>query len=251
MGMAAPLCAQDSKIPPLPAGPLLKRAPDYSTWTVTCQGHPLEASAPLKTGTTGEGSHKDKEPVTMFSTVIKTGSTILEQNVDAGGQRHQIWHASGIRVIPVPGSSNPMVCPDYGGGDIVSINFASSDFSGFDWLSQSTYTGIVKYQGNDCIVFNGTVSPLSVREQMEERGFIEQSRALGQSVPDALKVPAVACIDLQTRLPLYAQFGHEKRVYQYGAPPTAPLALPTELAGPVKAYVQKIARLSAPASRAY
>ena len=86
---------------------------------------------------------------------------------------------------------------------------------------------------------------------MEERAYIEQARALKQPVADALKVPAVAYIDLQARLPLLATFGKETRIYQYGAPPTAPLALPPELAGSLKAYEERIERLSAPATRAY
>ena len=251
MGMAVPLCAQDSKIPPLPPGPLLKRAPDYSTWTVTFEGHPLEDKEPSKTGATGESDPKDKRPVTKVSTVTKTGSTILEQNVEADGQRHQVWHVSGIRIVSVPGIPNPTVSPDYGGSDIVSINFASTDFAGLDWISPSTYAGIVKYQGSDCIVFKGTVSPLTALDQIREREAIEQSRAFGQSVPDALKVRAAAYIDVQTRLPLMVIFGEEKRIYQYGAAPTAPLALPQELTNLVSEYAQQIKRLSAPAVRAY
>jgi hypothetical protein len=248
LSSAAPLCGQD-KLPPLPPGPLLKRAPDYSTWTVTIQGRPEEGNEPSKTGATPEGRPTDKEPVTMLSTVVKTGSTILEQNVQADGRRHQIWHVSGIRIVS--GSSNPMISQDYGGGDIFSTNFASSDFAGFDWVAAGTYSGMAKYQGNDCLVFKGTVSPLSAKAQLDEQAFIEGARALGQSVPDALRVPAIACIDLETRLPLYAQFGQEKRIYRYGAPPTMPLALPPELTNFLKEYAQRIERLSAPVPRAY
>ena len=237
---------------PLPPGPLIKRAPDYAAWTVTFQGHPIEVKEPVKAAATGEEKPKDKqgkEPVTMLSSVVKTESTILEQNVDAAGQRHQVWHVSGIRIVA--GSSNPVVSPDYASADIFSINFASSDFAGFYWLSPSTYSGMLKYQGNDCLVFKGSVSPLSERGQIDEREDIEKAKAFGQQVSEAIKVPAVAYIDLATRLPVFAQFGQEKRFYQYGTPPAAPLTLPPELAGPVEAYVRKIQRLSAPAARAF
>ena len=250
MGFAAPLCAQDANIPPpLPPGPLIERAPDYSTWTITFQGHHLEGKEPLKTGTNDKSVSKDKEPVTMVSTVIKTGSTILEQNVDAEGRRHHIWHFSGLRIM-VASVSNPMVCPDYGGGDIFSTSFASSDFAGFDWLSPNTYWGMAKYQGYDCIVFKGTVSPLTVMAQKEERADIEQARALGHPMAVA-KVPAIAYVELKTRLPLFAQFGQEKRFYHYSSAPTSPLALPPKIADFVKAYAEQIQRLSAPASPAY
>lgn len=255
LGIAAPLWAQDSKLPPLPTGPLLKRAPSYSTWTIAFQGHPVEHADSSTKGATDtpaeEGRNKEKEPTTKVSTVTKTGSTILEQTVDASGQQNQVWHSSGVRIVPVPGSSNPMVCPDYGGGDIMSINFASSDFAGLDWLSQNTYSGMEKYQGVDCIVFKGSVSPLGVRDQIDERAYIEQAKALGQKAPEEAKVPAVAYIDLETRLPLYVQFGNEKRTYQYGPPPSTPLALPSELASAMEEYAKRIKRLSAPPTRAY
>jgi len=244
--------APQPSLPPLPPGPLIKRTPDYSTWTVTYKGQPIEEKAPVKPATTGESEPKDKEakePVTMLSSVVKTGSTILEQSVDAAGQRRQVWHVSGIRIVA--GSSNPMVCPDYGSDDIFSVNFASSDFAGLYWVSPATYVGIVKYQGNDCMVFKGSVSPLSERSQIDERENIERAKAFGQSVPEEVKVPAAAYIDLETRLPLFVQFGNEKRFYRYGDPPQAPLALPPELKNSLKAYSQHIQNLSAPASRPY
>jgi hypothetical protein len=210
----------------------------------------VERKEAVKATTTGEDKPKEaKEPVTMLSKVVKTGSTIVEQNVDAEGRRHQVWHVSGIRIVAA--TSNPLISPDYGGADIFSINFASTDFAGFYWLSPTTYAGIVKYLGNDCIVFKGSVSPLSEHAQADERAFIRDSRGMGQTVPDALSVPAVAYIDLATRLPVFAQFGNEKRIYQYGTPPTSPLTLPPELTGPVKEYVKQIERLSAPAARAF
>ena len=77
------------------------------------------------------------------------------------------------------GAAKPLVCPDYGGGDIYSINFAASDFAGLDWVSAKTYSGMAKYQGRDCIVFNSSVSPLEGWQQKLESADIEQARALG------------------------------------------------------------------------
>jgi len=243
--------APSPSVPPLPPGPLLKRAPDYSTWTVTFKGNVIEETAPSATATTGEGGKKEKEPVLSVSTVVKTGTTIVEQNVEANGQRHQIWHYSGARIVPAPGTSNPMIGSDFGGGDIFSINFASTDFAGLDWLSKKTYAGIVKYEGNDCIVFKGTVSPLSVRAKVDEQADIQLAKDFGQPHAAPVMVPAVACIDLATRLPVFVQFGQEKRTYQYGTPPTSPLTLPPDLAAPLQAYIKHMQILSAPAARAY
>src|SRR6187402_1900442 len=246
---AAPLWAQDPTLPPLPPGPLLKRTPDYSTWIVTVEA-PLNLNRPITAkGAAGEEGHE--KPVILKQAAVKTGTTILEQSIDAQGQRHEIWHVSGFRIVKLPGAPSPDVSPEYGGGDIYSINFAVSDFAGLDWISAKTYSGMAKYQGRDCIAFSTSLSPLNARAQEEESIAIEQARAFGQQVPDETKVPAAAYIDLETRLPLLVTYGHEKRIYQYGAPPQEPLAIPPELADPIKQYEGKIKKLSAPAPRAF
>lgn len=206
-----------------------------------------EGSAASKEGTTAH----EKPVIVAQSTIVKTGSTILEKNVDAQGNRQEIWHVKGLRVMKLSDNPHPLVCPDFWGGDIQSINFAVSDFAGLDWISATTYKGIKKYQGRDCILFNGQVSPLNAAQRKQESIEIESAKAWGRPVPEEVKVPAVAYIDLETRLPLLVTFGGEKQIYQYGAPPTSPLPLPAELAAPVKAYAQRMQRLSAPAASAF
>jgi len=242
--------ATSPNLPPLPPGPLLKRAPDYSTWTVTCQGHALERR-PVKSATSGEEKSKDKESVTIASTVVKTGSTILELNADTDGKRKEIWHVGGLMVMKQPDTAEPIVWPDSAQADIYSVNFANADFAGLDWISSTTYAGMAKYQGRDCIQFNGDVSPLNPKAREEEAIAIGQAIAFGLPVPPETKVAAVAFIDLETRLPLVVTFGNEKRIYQYGTPPTADLTLPPELANAVKEREKQLKRLSTGPTRAY
>ena len=241
-------------LPPLPPGPLLKRAPDYATWTVTCKGQPIESEELKKAVTTGEEKPKDKEdkePVTMASTVVKTGSTILELNTDTSGQRKEIWHVGGLMVMKRSDAAEPTVWPDSVQPDIYSANFADGDFAGLDWISPTTYTGMAKYQGRDCIQFSGEVSPLNPKAREEEAIAIREAITFGQPVPQEVKVAAVAYIDLETRLPLIATFGKEKRIYQYGTPPTADLTLPAELANAVKEREKQMKRLTSAPARAY
>ena len=243
-----------SALPPLPPGPLLKRAPDYATWTVTCQGHPAKGRAPAKSSTTGEEKPKDKEgkeAATIASTVVKTGSTILELNADTDGKRREIWHIGGLMVMKQPDAAEPTVWPDSAQADIYSVNFAAADFAGLDWISANTYTGMAKYQGRDCIQFTGEVSPLNPRAREEEAIAIGQAIAFGQPAPQETKVTAVAYIDLETRLPLVVTFGDEKRIYQYGTPPAAELTLPPELENAVKEREKQLKRLSTAPARAY
>src|SRR5207249_4883065 len=134
--------------------------------------------------TSGEDKPKGKEePVTIASTVIKTGSTILELNTDTLGKRKEIWHVSGLLVMKLPGAPEPIVWPDSGQAYIYSASFAVSDFAGLDWISAKTYTGMAKYQGSDCIEFKGDVSPLTPRAREEEAIAIGQAKAFGQPPP--------------------------------------------------------------------
>lgn len=245
VGLSTSIYAQDSKIPPMPDGPLLKRMPDFAAWNITEQGSPKSGAASVP------GNSLDNNKVEVREKFIKTGSTIFEQSTSPEGRPQEIWHIGGIRVAKISGGSAPIICPDFGGGDIFSINFSSSDFAGLDWISRDSYSGIVKYQGKDCILFKSEVSPLSRDEQDALSARILSEKAEGLPVDQIIKVPAVAYVDLETRLPILAVFGGQKRSYQYDSPPAQKLSLPMELTGPLKAYLLRLRRVSAPPSRSY
>lgn len=230
---------QDSKLPPLPKGILLKRVPDYSTWTMAAQGAVM----------TGNGG--GPQDSVMQSKVVKAGSIILEENTDLQGKAQATWHIKDLRIVKPSEGNNvkPIISRDSGGGDIYSVNFAVSDFAGLDWISANTYAGIRKYQGRDCIIFKGEVSPLPLMFHEEELVAIENAKTYGLAPPEEKKVAAVAYIDLETRLPLLVQFGNQKRVYQYSAP-VQPLTLPPDIADAVKAYIVRLQVLSAPIPKA-
>ena len=156
-----------------------------------------------------------------------------------------------MMVMKQSDAAEPIVWPDSVQSDIYSVNFASTDFAGLDWISATTYAGMAKYQGRDCIQFSGEVSPLNPKAREEEAIAIGQAIAFGQPVPQELKVAAVAYIDLETRLPLVVTFGKEKRIYQYGTPPASDLTLPAELAMAVKEREKQMKSLSTGPARAY
>lgn len=253
MFCAGSLSAQSPTPSPLPSGPLLKRAPENSTWKIIIRGQPA-ANEPTAAAAATDGAdrqNKSEPPVISQSSVVKTGPTILEESLDAKGQRVEVWHVSGLRVTKRP-DERPVVSPDYyGGGDIYSVNFAVSDFAGLEWISAKTYTGVVQYQGKDCLVFNDNISPLTARLREEEVIAINQAKVFGMEVPVERKVPAAAYIDLESRLPLLVTFGNEKRAYEYGSTPTTSLQLPPDVASQVKEYVMRIKRLSAPPSKSF
>lgn len=248
--MAAPLCAQDAQSPPLPEGPLLKRTPDFSTWSVRIEDSTGDGEPANSSEAGGQSAGQKKSSLVRDSKVVKTGSTIVETVLDGQGRRAEVWHYRGIRVEKLPDASEPMILP--GGGsavDIYSIDFTKSDFAGLGWIAADRYAGMAKYNGRTCIVFKASVSPLSAQAQGEQASAIQDAIGHGIAAPDTVEVPAIAYIDLETRLPLLVTFGEQKRTYQYDAPPSAPLQLPPDLANAVKEYAKKIERLSAPPAR--
>lgn len=234
-----PLCGQETQKPPLPSGPLLNRTPAHSAWVVISQN----AAA--------DNAVQNQNPASARSEIVKTGDTIREVATDAKGVRQEIWWVGELRITKVPDAPTPLIFPDFGGGDIYSVDYKTSDFSGFHWISPSSYAGVETWQGKKCLVFKGKVSPLTELGLQQQAQAIAIARELGEPVPAEVLVPAVAYIDVQTRLPLFAQFGGEKRTYQYGPAPTAPLQLPQEVVGPLQEYLVRMKRLTAPPTKAY
>jgi len=241
LSFVASALAQTPQQAVLPSGALLNRAPDYSKWTVVING---------SAGSPDMGSKEKHAPTNSLSTLTKAGGIILEQNVDTQGQKEEIWHCKGIRVEKDPKTAAPLISPDRGTGDIYSVDFSQSDFAGLSWVSPKTFAGIEKYEGRDCIVFRDKVSPLTAEYRRQEMSGIAIAQSLGQDMSEIL-VPAIAYIDLQTRLPVLVTFGNQKRVYQYSTIPHDPLTLPPDLAEALKGYGEKLQRLSAPSVRAY
>ncbi len=258
--MAGSLCAQKPEIPPLPEGPLLNRTPSFSTWSVTIEGAPMggaaatsgtaATSSPAKTSeAAGQSDDQAKSSPAKISKVVKTEPTIFEVNVDGRGQRTEMWHHEGIRVVKLPGAAAPIIIPSRSAAnDIYTVDFTKSDFAGLDWIAADCYKGMAKFQGRDCIMLEGTVSPLDANAKAQEASAMAGEDG---SHFEKMEVRATAYIELQSRLPLLVTFGSEKRTYQYGPAPTAPLTLPPDIATPVKAYAERMRRLSAPAARAF
>jgi hypothetical protein len=190
------------------------------------------------------------------SKLMKSGDTIYEQNVDAEGKVHQVWHIGSIRAEKGADGA-PNITPDVGGGgDIYSVNFGSSDFAGLDWISAETYQGKAKYQGRDVLIFEEKINPLPADENRanaiensiaaQAKFYNEQHGIKSAGAPrtsDVKLVPVVATIDLETRLPLLVTFGGQTRVYGY-APLTSAIPIPADIAAAAANYQRRLKILS-------
>jgi len=267
LSVALPLAAQQKaqpspSIPPLPPGPLLKRTPAFCHWTVKDAGT-LPGGTEQASQTATGGASKPK--VIRQESVTKTGSLICEELLDDRGREFERWHVNGVQILISSGATAPLVFPDSGGDDIYTPNFNTSDFAGLDWISEKNYSGVVKVMGRDCLVFRGEVTALPTQERREVKLQADREReamaiasaarkngAADTAPPVEIaierekeKVPAVAFIDIDTRLPIVAYFGKVTRNYQYDPSPPPMLVLPPGLAGAQKEYSTRVSNLSA------
>jgi hypothetical protein len=132
--------------------------------------------------------------------VTKTNKTLWVQTAWSTGEKEEMWIYNGkqyetanqgrsIVLVPPPAPDDPS--PDYS-------DYNKHDFSGFDWLSLSTYTSVGTYQGKPVYMF----------AKME-----------GASKSEAY-------LSTDTQLPLYATDGQISCTYTYNPPPSVPLTLP-------------------------
>ena len=77
------------------------------------------------------------------------------------------------------GDAKPLISPDYGGGDIYSINFAVSDFAGLDWVSAEHLFRHGKISGERLHRLQVECESPGGWEQKLEAAAIEQAKALG------------------------------------------------------------------------
>jgi len=229
---------------PLPTGPLLNRAPDAYEWEIRVDTE--ESARPPQDG------KAPPPPPPKTVVVTKGGKVVREVIAYANGSAIELWHRGGVTLSRnssthawsvSPGSTVGFESPDY----------VSSDFSGLEWISPATFTGIQSLQGRKVIVFTGSVCDKNendfgvLKHQIDrERGAEALAHNLKTKAfdPNDYKVPAVVYIDLETRLPLMLKYGNMIRSYRYRTPSQSILNLPPDAVMAVSGFEQYKASLS-------
>jgi hypothetical protein len=221
---------------PLPEGPLLKRAPDPGEWEIRLDTE--QSQKPPQPGS------EPPPPPPKTVLVTKAGKVVREVIAYANGTSVEIWHRGGVTVSRNQGSQAWSASPESAAG-FESPDYITADFSGLGWISPATYTGIQSFGGRKVIVFTGSVcdksaTDLSVLKNGVDRQRGEEARS-GHRVtkafdPNDYKVPAVAYIDLETRLPLILKYGNLTRSYRYRSPSQSELTLPPDAVKAVSSY---------------
>lgn len=240
-----------------PTGPLLRDAPDFSSWTeIYAYSLPVDENNSLQ----------KKQYLSMVKAIeiIKTKNIIYQTIVYNSGNKTEKWQVEG-NVFLKP--QNQTYWSVYGAGynpDMVAyipelLNIAESGakdlmfkkfegirnfettplpntgFTGLEWVSASTYVG--KYKSKD----------------MEWLLFVPYSlKSTGPKKPEEIRAqPTYAIIDASTRFPIEDRKDGVTRTYQFLTAPTAQLTLPADLIKEVKEGREKLQKAFAMPPRGY
>ncbi len=190
---AAPALSYEKK--PLPPGPVLNRAPDYSSWRMVYSfANPVGTSS--SSNPSGPAGVPDPH-LPKALTVTQTKPLWHAVLVDVGGEKQETWFDGATRFEQVSPSQIIPISNNHGKqtGKFLS---GREDFPDVDWVSPNTYLGTEK-----------------------DTGYW-----IFQETPDG----AMVWIDSVTHYPVRWTKGNQIRTFEFLSPPTDPLTLPPAVA---------------------
>jgi hypothetical protein len=189
---------------PLPPGPLLARAPDYSKWVVS-----------VTSGTTGDTSQPPNQTTKYDhrTLVEKSGAIRYEVTVSADGSKLEKWRSGNYQATIYPGVENPSIeLQGVNGNHGGFTDYSKSDFVGFEWISRDNYIGVQTMEGIPCYVFHDGPS-----------GIASSNPNAPVTLP---QTGSTAYIEADNHKPILLQVDTVTNYYQWEQPPSTPLTLP-------------------------
>jgi len=211
----------------MPSAPFVARAADYSAWRIdVSQKKPASNPSPTPTEVGGVMGVKISQPTPKIiknSVVTKTGSILRDVITYTDGTTIQNWwiHGKLIRQNPEAGYIN-IIDPVM---DRAAPQFNSSDFEGLAWIDLEHYSGTGKQNGFDCFVYEW-------KERMVGAGDVGKIKNYASLTADISrfkgkpKIPMRAWIEMESKMPLFAEDENATYTYTYLDPPSETLALP-------------------------
>ena len=215
---------------PLHSGPLLKRAPQNTSWEIKFEygkdarskEKPATGIAPPQSGPpSGNAVSNDPRPVSVK--VTKTPDVLYEETRKLSGDTWHRWHYGRVHLEILQFGKN---------GRILALNSLESqnelvstyekhDFPDLAWISAGNYRAIQKIGEEDCLFFSDEVAmPQPTPPPMSP----DQINLPLRPPP---KVRTLVWVDALTRLPVKWQRESETRTFQFS--PATPIPdLPPE-----------------------
>jgi hypothetical protein len=235
---------QADDAPQAPAGPLLRSAPDFSEWTVTChytdEQSPKAGEAPTPIPASMGGLLKR----TRTETITKTGDIMRVVTVDIAGNSSEKWYDKGAQYTKPPGSTEWFSASNNEPADTKNAYFTqplpASGFRDMEWINDQSYAGVIQLGEYQCLVFTpGGLHADDTKDAAKQRTALAAKSK-------------VAYIDANSRLPIALRLPGEVRQFQFSdPPPSVALALPADLAAELQKSEAAVAKLLAPAGRPY
>jgi hypothetical protein len=219
----------------LPAGPLMKRAPAPSKWTMI-----------YKAQQGGDG----QRDIPRGGIVVKAQNAIFERITTAEGSTLEAWRVGKKLIRGVNGKD--WVDAYDATPSINRTDYATSDFAGFDWIALSNFVGEKAVAGRKCLVFKDRVIAAEPSEVYRVKALAQQriddwraakmvSEQAGKKFTDPEPEPfdmskymgeATAYIDEETRLPVALIYPLGKQIvaryYQFERAPEM-LSIPPDV----------------------
>ena len=224
---------------PLPDGPLLARAPEFSQWTVVIK--------PVTPPTTPATAHAKTGDLT--STVTKTRDVYFQEFADAFGRKWKTWVADKLQATISP--DNGAIILGEGGDGQLSTDYSKTDFQGLEWVSADNFVKTSTFEGRKCLVFSVALTvPVAAPLASADRVATGASAAT-PSAPAARTELATGVVDFDSRLPLYAQKGSTSYRFKFGSPPQVMLQVPADIMKLVQQQGKRAHDITARVPRGY
>lgn len=213
--MSSPgLVAEEGTLPLPPRDPLVKRAPTFSSWTISL-AIKQDANAPAGSNAAENGTRTVKEV-----TIVKTGDTYQESKVWNDGTTGVRWIYQSNVLFMNPNSSQIYILDAEQARTMPSSNnYETSDFPDVDWISTANFMDIAMCDGHLCYRFQGA-PPVDNKQN---------------TYP-----PKSAWIDGKTGLPVAVEDKGVLKRYTFKDAPSQKLELPPNLAIALQKYLKLV-----------
>lgn len=238
-----------TNVPPLPQGPLLKRAPEFSEWVIT-----YAMSQPVAADKKGDKSGRAPEvqpqpgpdiaqgtPATPKRVIVTSAGPVRHVvTIDSDGRKTEAWCKGNLQVFDKPEWSAPVVTDGLNLDDALRIDFSKTDFPGFEWISPSNYRGVQKVGERDCLIFSDVV--------VANKDVVARTATEAQ---DEAKYSAKAYVDLERRLPVWGNLGGEIMTIKFSDTKPGVLALPPRVQTVIDQRSEALKRMTRRPPRPY